>query len=161
MIVRRRLQLPSAGGARDMRLIAPSVLLCCSCGLMAQSGTLRANRASQPPSLGTDESWAGATSISDFRQREPYEGLAATEKTEVSVLYDRRFLYIRAHCFDSQPRRIVAYELPRDADLSVDDNLTVLLSPNNDGRNGYEFAIYPLGTPRDSLLGEEGKTLGC
>src|SRR5438094_3423932 len=150
--------LPSAGGARDMRLIAPSVLLFCSCGLMAQSGTLRANRASQPPSLGAEESWAGATTISDFHQREPYEGRPASEKTEVSVLYDRRFLYIRAHCFDSQPSRIVATELRRDADLSVDDNFTVLLSPNNDGRNGYEFTINPLGTQRDSLTAEEGKT---
>jgi len=135
-----------------------AITLLCSCRLLAQSGTLRANRASQPPSLGAEESWAGATTISDFRQREPYEGLPATEKTEVSVLYDRRFLYIRAHCFDSQANRIVATELRRDADLSVDDNFTVLLSPNNDGRNGYEFAINPLGTQRDSLIAEEGKT---
>src|SRR5207253_2576624 len=89
-----------------------AITLLCSCRLLAQSGTLRANRASQPPSLGAEESWAGATTISAFRQREPYEGLPATEKTEVSVLYDRRFLYIRAHCFDSQPNRIVATELP-------------------------------------------------
>src|SRR5207253_9951251 len=135
-----------------------AITLLCSCRLLAQSGTLRANRASQPPSLGAEESWEGATTISDFRQREPYEGLPATDKTEVSVLYDRRFLYIRVHCFDSQANRIVATELRRDADLSVDDNFTVLLSPNNDGRNGYEFAINPLGTQRDSLIAEEGKT---
>src|SRR5207237_3428242 len=134
-----------------------AITLLCSCRLLAQSGTLRANRASQPPSLGAEESWAGATTISDFRQREPYEGLPATEKTEVSVLYDRRFLYIRAHCFDGQPKRVVATELRRDADLSVDDNFTVLLSPNNDGRSGYEFTVNPLGTQRDALIAEEGK----
>ena len=34
----------------------------------------------------------------------------------------------------------------RNADLSVDDYFTILISPNHDGRNGYEFSVNPLGT---------------
>ena len=34
----------------------------------------------------------------------------------------------------------------RNADLSVDDYFTILISPNHGGRNGYEFSVNPLGT---------------
>lgn len=133
------------------------LLLVCSLPLLGQERTLHAQRATEPPT-GASASWDGATVVSDFRQREPFEGKPATEKTEVKILYDRRFLYFRVHCFDRQPRQIRATELRRDADLSVDDNFTVLLSPNNDGRSGYEFTVNALGTQDDAIIGEEGKT---
>lgn len=132
-------------------------LLLYSTHLAGQERTLHAQRAIEPPTR-AGATWDGATVVSDFRQREPYEGKAATEKTEVKILYDRRFLYFRVHCFDNHPREIIATELRRDADLSVDDNFTVLLSPNNDGRSGYEFTVNALGTQYDSIIGEEGKT---
>ncbi len=129
----------------------------CSAPVAGQERILHAQRASSPPT-GAGETWDGATLVSDFRQREPYEGKAATEKTEVKILYDRRFLYFHVHCFDRHPKQIIATELRRDANLSVDDNFTVLLSPNNDGRSGYEFTVNPLGTQYDAIIGEEGKT---
>jgi len=49
-----------------------------------------------------DAAWQDASLISSFRQREPFERQPATEKTEVKVLYDSRFLYFGIHCFDSQ-----------------------------------------------------------
>jgi hypothetical protein len=133
------------------------LLLVAPFSLSGQERTLHANRTTEQPTLSSDVSWAHATVITDFKQREPFEGTPASEKTVVQILYDRRYLYIRAHCFDSAPKRIVATELRRDADLSVDDNFTVLLSPNNDGRNGYEFSVNQLGTQYDALIAEEGR----
>src|SRR5256712_118130 len=104
-----------------------------------------------------DPGWQGARLISSFHQREPFERQPATEKTEVRVLYDSRFLYFGIHCFDSEPKKIVATELRRDADFSVDDNFTVLVSPNNDKRNGYTFTTNPLGTQFDALISDEGR----
>jgi hypothetical protein len=104
-----------------------------------------------------DASWTDAATVSDFHQREPFERQPATEKTEVRILYDRRFLYFGVHCFDSEPRRVVATELRRDADYSVDDNFTILVSPNNDRRSGYTFTVNPLGTQFDSLVSDEGR----
>ena len=126
--------------------------------LAGQERSLHGNAATEQPTLASEASWTDATLVSDFKQREPFEGTPASEKTVVDILYDRRYLYIRVHCFDGNPKRIVATESRRDADLSVDDNFTLLLSPNNDGRNGYEFTINPLGTQRDALIAEEGKT---
>ena len=72
------------------------------------------------------------------------------------VLYDKRSLYFLVTCFDTEPGRILS-ELRRDADLSVDDNFTILISPSHDGRNGYEFTVNPLGTQADSLIADQGR----
>ena len=104
-----------------------------------------------------DPAWQDARLISNFRQREPFERQPPTEKTEVRVLYDSHYLYFGIQCFDSEPKKIVATELRRDADFSVDDNFTVLISPNNDRRNGYTFTTNPLGTQFDALISDEGR----
>ena len=104
-----------------------------------------------------DQSWISATTVSQFRQREPFEKSAASEKTEVRILYDKRYLYFGIHCYDAEPGRIVARELRRDADSSVDDNFTILISPNNDKHNGYTFTVNPLGTQFDALISDEGR----
>lgn len=112
-----------------------------------------------PPIDGTVEGdiWKAAAVVSDFHQREPFERQPATEKTDVRILYDRRYLYFGVHCHDSEPRKIVATELRRDADFTVDDYFTILISPNNDKRNGYTFTVNPLGTQFDSLISGEGR----
>src|ERR1051326_7595773 len=99
-----------------------------------QDGTLR------------DTLWLRGARISNFRQREPFEGREASESTSVFLLYDRHNLYIGVRCFDRQPGNIVATELRRDADPGVDDHFAVLISPGNDRRSGYTFAVNPLGT---------------
>ncbi len=104
-----------------------------------------------------DSAWKDATSISSFRQREPFERQPPSERTEVRALYDSRYLYFGVHCFDSEVKKIVATELRRDADFSVDDNFTVLISPNNDKRNGYMFTTNALGTQFDALISDEGR----
>jgi hypothetical protein len=58
-----------------------------------------------------DPFWLQATPISNFLQREPYEGQAPSERTEVRVLYDKHEVYFGITCFDSDPRVIVATEL--------------------------------------------------
>src|SRR6266700_4006127 len=119
-----------------------------------------AARADKVPELDgslKDAGWQDASLISNFRQREPFERQPPTEKTEVRVLYDSRYLYVGIQCFDSEPKKIVATELRRDADFSVDDNFTVLISPNNDRRNGYTFTTNPLGTQFDALISDEGR----
>src|SRR5947209_7998922 len=82
------------------------------------SHSIKAIKVDHAPALdGTleDAGWNSATSISEFYQREPFEKQQATEKTEVKVLYDRRYIYFGVRCSDSEPNRIVATELRRDA----------------------------------------------
>jgi hypothetical protein len=114
-------------------------------------------RVARPPRLdGTlnDPIWTTALVLSDFRQREPFETLPATERTEVRILYDTRQIYFGVHCFDEQPR-IVATQLLRDVSQDLDDNFAILIDPTMSHRNGYIFQVNPLGTQRDGEVIEE------
>lgn len=121
----------------------------------------QATRVEQPPKLdGTldDPLWQEADPISNFLQREPFEGQRPTEKTEVRVLYSKHEVYFGIMCFDSQPKRIVATELRRDVPQELDDYFEIIIDSSHDRRNAYVFQINPLGTQRDALITEEHRT---
>ena len=122
------------------------------------SRTAEATRIDRPPKLdGTlnDPLWEQAKPVVDFRQKEPYEGRPATEKTEVRILYTRHAVYFGLHCYDSQPSGIVATELRRDVSQDLDDHFEILIDSNHDRRGAYVFQINPLGTQIDGLIVEE------
>jgi hypothetical protein len=104
-----------------------------------------------------EPAWAAAEAATDFRQQEPTEGAAASERTEVRVLFDDRNLYVGIHAFDSDPANMNARELVRDADFSNDDKVEILLDTYHDRRNAYRFAVNPLGTQQDALITDEGR----
>ena len=58
--------------------------------------------------------WQSAPSASGFRQQEPIDGAAATEKTEVRVVYDGTTLYVGIMAYDSNPDAVIARVLQRD-----------------------------------------------
>lgn len=96
--------------------------------------------------------WAAADSITDLRQREPAVGAVATERTTVRVLRDGSALYVRIRCDDSDARRIRATELRRDADLSGDDNVEILIDSFHDRRGAFVFGTNPNGAMWDAQL---------
>ncbi len=120
-----------------------------------------ASRIDRSPRLdGTldDPAWQHATPISNFLQREPFEGQPPTEKTEVRILYDRHEVYFGITCFDANSKRIVATELRRDVSQELDDYFEIIIDSAHDRRNAYVFQINPLGTQRDALITEEQRT---
>src|SRR5258706_14329364 len=94
--------------------------------------------------------WALADSIDDFRQREPLEGSPATERTVVKVARDADALFIVVRCYDSNMRGVRASQLRRDADLSSDDNIRLLIDSFNDRRSAFVFATNPNGAMWDA-----------
>ena len=102
-----------------------------------------------------DPLWQKAKPITDFRQREPFEGQRPSEKTEVRILYTKHAVYFGIHCSDSEPQRIVATELRRDVSQDLDDHFEILIDSRHDRRNAYVFEINPLGTQADGLIVEE------
>jgi Domain of unknown function (DUF5916)/Carbohydrate family 9 binding domain-like len=98
----------------------------------------------------SDSVWSVADSISGFRQREPREGAPATERTAVKVLRDADALYILVHAYDRSPGEIRAAQLRRDADLSSDDNITVLIDSFHDRRSAFLFQTNPNGAMWDA-----------
>jgi hypothetical protein len=120
--------------------------------------TAQAARTDRAPRLdGTldDPLWLQATSISNFLQREPYEGQPPTERTEVRILYDKHEVFFGITCFDSNPKGIVATELRRDVSQELDDYLEIIIDSSHHRRNAYVFQVNPLGTQRDALITEE------
>jgi len=131
--------------------------------LVSGPRTARAVRAEHPPKMdGTlnDPAWRTAPAADDFRQREPLETQPATEKTEVRILYDSRHIYFGVHCYDSDPRDIVATQLRRDLSQDLDDNFALIIDPTLSRRNGYIFQVNPLGTQRDGEVVEEQAPTG-
>jgi hypothetical protein len=100
--------------------------------------------------------WTAATPITEILQREPRPGQPATEKTELRLLYDADNLYVGVTCFDAEPRKIIATQMARDADLSVDDRIEILLDTFRDRRNAFYFATNPAGALVDGLVIENG-----
>jgi Carbohydrate family 9 binding domain-like len=120
--------------------------------------TVHATRVDHAPVMdGTlnDSLWNQATPITNFLQREPYEGQPPTERTEVRVLYTKHAVYFGITCFDSDPKKIVATELRRDASQHLDDYFEIVIDSSHDRRNAYVFQVNPLGTQRDALITEE------
>ena len=116
---------------------------------------VRVDRAPHMDGTLDDPIWRQASPITDFRQREPYEGLAATETTEVRVLYSRNEIYFGIACRDSLAKGPVATQLRRDVTQELDDYFEIIIDSRHDRRNAYVFQINPLGTQRDALITDE------
>jgi hypothetical protein len=101
--------------------------------------------------------WAEAQPIGEILQREPHPGEKATEKTEVKLLYDSLNLYIGVTCYDSEPDRIIGTQMARDADLSADDLIQILIDSYRDRHNAFYFATNPAGALVDALIIENGE----
>ncbi len=105
----------------------------------------------------SEPAWLSAKKVSNFTQRELNEGEPVTEKTEVAIVYSKNEMHIGIWCYDSEPDKLVAKEMSRDFNWSVDDNFEVIISPFNDNRNGYLFVTNPNAALADVWVGDEGK----
>ncbi len=96
--------------------------------------------------------WMGADSIVDLRQRDPVEGAQGSERTVVKVLHDRDALYVAVRAWDRAASRIRATQLRRDADLSADDNVMILIDSFHDRRGGFLFQTNANGARWDAQI---------
>src|SRR3954470_4815407 len=103
--------------------------------------------------------WARAASIGPLTQREPLEGQPATESTDIRILFDEDALYIGIQCHESHPRRLVSTQLTRDANLDVDDRVTIVHDPFFDHRNGFFFQVNPAGARSDGQISNNAQSL--
>ncbi len=94
--------------------------------------------------------WSRAPAIVDFWQREPEEGAAASQRTEVRFVYDGRTLYIGARMHDERGAEGVTSRLVRrDGDVQSDE-LRVRFDTYLDHRGETFFAVNPAGVRRDA-----------
>ena len=102
--------------------------------------------------------WRQAPKIGDLIQRIPEAGAEPTEKTKVTLLYDKDNLYIGVMCYDSEPQQVLASEMARDASLRADDRLEIVLDTFRDHSNAFYFSTNPAGALVDGLVFANGET---
>ena len=105
-----------------------------------------------------EAAWRQAPTIGDLVQRIPVAGGAPTERTEVRLLYDEDNLYIGVMCHDTEPDRVLASQMARDASLNADDRLAIVLDTFRDQSNAFHFATNPAGAMVDGLVFANGET---
>ena len=91
-----------------------------------------------------------------FVQREPDNGMPASQETIVYTAYDSRNLYVVFLAYDSEPELIRANLAPRE-NIGDDDSVGVLIDTFNDQRTAYGFGSSPLGVQVDGRWSEIAK----
>ena len=102
--------------------------------------------------------WRRSPKIGELVQRIPRAGARPTERTEVTLLHDKENLYIGVMCYDSEPDRVLASQMARDAQLNPDDRLSIILDTFRDQSNAFYFSTNPNGALVDGLIFANGET---
>jgi len=90
----------------------------------------------------------GMAKVDAFFQREPADGVPASQRTEVYLGYDQKNLYAAFIAFDDEPQKIRA-RMQRREDIWSDETVELWLDSFNDQRRAYVFACNPLGVQWD------------
>jgi len=99
----------------------------------------------------TEPDWQNPPEITGFRQFEPNEGEACTQKTVVKILYDDEAIYFGCWCYDSEPDKISAILTRRDR-WSQSDFISIRIDSHHDHQTAYYFNVNAAGVQRDILL---------
>jgi hypothetical protein len=126
----------------------------------ASRPTVRVGRLTGPLQLDgrLDEPvWSTTDSIGDLTQIEPVQGGTPLGRTVVRIVGDGGGIVFGIRADDPDPSRITAFARARDADLSSEDHLKVILDTYLDGRSGYVFAVNPNAARYDALIVNQGE----
>ncbi len=111
-------------------------------------------RTDKPPKIDgiiTPDEWENAAKTELTNQFEPQQNSTATEKTIAYLQYDKEYLYIAFHAFDSEPSAIRAPVSKRDS-IALDDFVSVWLDTFDDRRRTYVLRFNPLGIQEDGIF---------
>ena len=102
-----------------------------------------------------DEAWNEGTWIDDFTQHEPYNGRAASQRTEFKILFDENNLYAAFKVYDTSPDSIVNRLTRRDHPDG--DLVGIILDSFYDLRTGFLFGISSSGVKYDMMFTNDGQ----
>jgi hypothetical protein len=101
-----------------------------------------------------DSAWQEKPSPIVLTQVEPHPGEPASEATNIWLAYSTDSLYIAIRCEDHSPRQMVATQMQRDASVTDNDNIELILDTYHDHRNAYYFATNAAGALVDGRITE-------
>ncbi len=147
--------------SRPINLAASLLILLQATGLVAQntpdqaSKIFEISRTDTAPQIDGDLSdpvWANAARRDDFLEFFPVEYRAASERTEVYVMYDENALYIGFYVYDSKPDEITANVFAGEGNHRYEDKVILMLDPGNTQRGGYLFQVTANGLQSEALF---------
>jgi len=103
-----------------------------------------------------DPAWSTTKPLTGFWQSRPDPGFAATEKTEVRILYTNDTLFFGVVCYDSTPEGIISSDSRRDSSLMPTDSFQIILDTYHDRQNGFLFGTNPAAVEYDAQISNEG-----
>ena len=103
-----------------------------------------------------EAAWRAADSSSAFAQVEPIEGGTTASLTTVRALVTPDALVIAIRCDYAPGVNVVTFARERDASLTTEDHVRVVIDTFRDGRSGYVFAVNANGARYDALVTENG-----
>lgn len=98
----------------------------------------------------TDAEWSALSPL-PLSQFQPEPGGPMSERSEIRVAYDEKYLYASARFFDRTPDAIRANSLLRDH-FAEDDFLNLVIDTFHDGENAVWFIVTPNGTRIDGAI---------
>lgn len=122
--------------------------------------TLQAGRTAVAPRIDgvlDEPAWQTADSIGNLTQIEPVEGNPPTGRTVVRVLITRDAIVFGIRADDPEAARITSFARNRDANLTSEDHVRLVLDTYLDGRSGYVFIVNPHGARYDALVANQGE----
>ncbi|MFN1836095.1 DUF5916 domain-containing protein [Balneola sp. MJW-20] len=94
--------------------------------------------------------WSGTPAATNFIQNMPLDGVPASERTEVRILYTDKYLFIGARAYDSAMDSVAATLFRRDG-TEYSDWIYVNIDSYNDDRTAFTFAVNPRGVQKDVM----------
>lgn len=99
--------------------------------------------------------WNSGEWIDDFTQHEPYNGKAASQRTEFNIMFDDNNLYVGIKAYDTSPDSIVNRLSRRD---EVDGDLVAIIVDSfHDLRTGFTFGVSSAGVKYDLMFTNDGE----
>src|SRR6185503_12355692 len=119
-------------------VLASALIVTAAVPAGAQPARLRIPRVSGPPPLAEPAAASQAVDgrVDAFTQREPGDGVPASQRTVAYVSYDESHLYVVFVCEDAEPAAVRARLAAREA-ITGDDQVGVLLDTFHDRRRAY------------------------
>lgn len=112
-----------------------------------------------PPKIdGTldDEVWARAQRAGGYVQWDPDNMEPVSERTELQVAYDNRYLYVAIRCYDRTPD-LIAGGLARRDESPPTDTISVKFDPRHDHQTSYIFQTNPSAMQTDLFNYDDDK----
>lgn len=123
-------------------------------GVLTGRPAVRPPRLARPPTIDgrLDEVvWREAARITELVQRRPFDGIPASEASDIYLAYDDSNLYVGLHAHYGDPGMLRANR--RDRDQTIEDDLFLIyLDPFLDQQRAYVFTVNGYGVQGDAIL---------